>query len=145
MFDIGWQELFLVALITIIVVGPKELPRVLRTVTLWIRKVRSMAREFQDGIDDLAREADLEDLRKDIEKGAGVDFGDEIERTIDPSGEMKEAIEEIGGALEDTKDTINDPKIAADNKPSSIETDTVGPDSKIADPKIVSGKTENAG
>lgn len=144
MFDIGWQELFLVALITIIVVGPKELPRVLRTVTLWIRKVRSMAREFQDGIDDLAREADLEDLRKDIEKGAGVDFGDEIERTIDPSGEMKEAIEEIGGALEDTKDTINDPKIAAD-KPASIETETVGPDSKIADPKIASGKTENAG
>lgn len=139
MFDIGWQELFLVALITIIVIGPKELPRVLRTVTLWIRKVRSMAREFQDGIDDLAREADLEDLRKDIEKGAGVDFGDEIERTIDPSGEMREAVEEIGGAVEDTKDAVNNPKIAAD-RPKQVE-DTAGePDAKIA-----AGKTESAG
>ena len=139
MFDIGWQELFLVALITIIVVGPKELPRVLRTVTLWIRKVRSMAREFQDGIDDLAREADLDDLRKEIEKGAGIDIEGEIERTIDPSGEMKEAVEEIGGTLEDTKDAVNDPKIAAD-KPASIESETTGPD-----PKIAGGKTESAG
>ncbi len=139
MFDIGWQELFLVALITIIVVGPKELPRVLRTVTLWIRKIRSMAREFQDGIDDLAREADLDDLRKDIEKGAGVDFGDEIEQTIDPSGEMREAIEEIGDVAEETTDAVRDPKIGADT-PKEIEGELAGPD-----PKIAGGKTESAG
>lgn len=139
MFDIGWQELFLVALITIIVVGPKELPRVLRTVTLWIRKVRSMAREFQDGIDDLAREADLDDLRKEIEKGGGIDLEDEIERTIDPSGEMKDAVEGIGGTLEDAKEAIDEPKIAAD-KPVGIVGETAGPE-----PKIAGGKTESAG
>ena len=57
MLDVGWQELFLIAVITIIVVGPKEIPRVLRTVTLWVRKVKDMAREFQTSIDDIAREA----------------------------------------------------------------------------------------
>ena len=64
--DIGWQELFLIALVTILVVGPKEIPRVLRTVSLWAQKIRGMAREFQSGIDDLAREADLDDFRKEL-------------------------------------------------------------------------------
>ena len=100
MFDIGWQELFLIALITIIVVGPKELPGVLRTVTLWIRKVRSMAREFQDGMEDLARETELDDLKREIEDSATGNLEDHIENTIDPTGEMGEAVREIGSELE---------------------------------------------
>lgn len=101
MFDIGWQELFLVALVTIIVVGPKELPRVLRTVTLWVRKVRGMAREFQDGLDELAREADIDELRRDIEQSATGDLEGEIKETIDPGGELEDSIQEIGGAIKD--------------------------------------------
>ena len=100
MFDIGWQELFLIALITIIVVGPKELPGVIRTVTLWIRKVRSMAREFQDGMEDLARETELDDLKREIEESATGDLKEHIENTIDPTGEMGEAVREIGSELE---------------------------------------------
>ncbi len=144
MFDIGWQELFLVALITIIVVGPKELPRVIRTVTLWIRKVRSMAREFQDGIDDLAREADLDDLRKEIETGGGMDLEDEISRTIDPSGELRDVATDIGGALDDAKDTMNVPKIGTerpdDTEPGPRASEAAGPP-----PKVAGGKTESAG
>ena len=99
MFDIGWPELFIVALITIIVVGPKELPRVLRTVTLWIRKIRAMARDFQDGIDDLAREADLDDMRKEIEGSAALDLDGDLEKTIDPTGEIADSVREIDGAM----------------------------------------------
>jgi sec-independent protein translocase protein TatB len=111
MFDIGWPELFIVALITIIVVGPKELPRVLRTVTLWIRKIRAMARDFQDGIDDLAREADLDDMRKQIEGSADLDLDDEFEKSIDPGGELAESVREIDGALDAPPDTgpVNEP------------------------------------
>lgn len=101
MFDIGWPELFIVALITIIVVGPKELPRVLRTVTLWIRKMRAMARDFQDGIDDLAREADLDDMRQQIEGSAELDLEDDFEKSIDPTGELAESVREIDNALEE--------------------------------------------
>ena len=119
MFDIGWQELFLVALVTIIVVGPKELPRVLRTVTLWIRKMRTMASQFQDGIEEMAREADLDELRRDVERevekvGAG-DLEEELEKSIDPTGELGDSVREIGGALEDTSDGIK--KSTAADKP----------------------------
>src|SRR3546814_18904782 len=69
MFDIGWQELFVIAVVTVIVIGPKELPRVLRSVSLWVRKIKDMARDFQDGIQELAREAELDDIRKEIEAG----------------------------------------------------------------------------
>ena len=135
MFDIGWQELFLVALVTIIVVGPKEIPRVLRTVTLWIRKVRSMAREFQDGIDDLAREADLDDLRQEITKTGNVDLDGEIGRSIDPSGEMQDTVREIGGALEDAKNTVNEESTAKGSGERATD----------ASPKAVGSKTESAG
>ena len=85
MLDIGWPELIIVALVTIIVVGPKELPRVLRTVTQIVRKVRAMANEFQSGIDDLAREAELDDLKRDIEKTASTDLAGELENQIGKS------------------------------------------------------------
>jgi len=68
MLDIGWPELMLVAVITVLVVGPKELPRVLRTVTYWVRKAQGLAREFQTGMNDLARQTDLEEIKKDMKQ-----------------------------------------------------------------------------
>lgn len=104
MLDIGWVELSIIALITILVVGPKEIPRVLRTVTQIMRKVRGMASEFQSGIDELAREAELDDLKKDIEKTASRDFASELENTIDPTGEVTESVREIETSLKDDLD-----------------------------------------
>lgn len=101
MFDIGWQELFIIGLVAIIVIGPKELPRVLRTVTLGIRKVRGMARDFQDGLEELAREADLQDLRKEIEEGVGGELQKDIESIGDPTHDVEESVREIGKALDE--------------------------------------------
>ncbi len=101
MLDIGWPELLIVALVTIIVVGPKELPRVLRTVTQMVRKVRAMASEFQSGIDDLAREAELDDLKKDIERTASTDIAGELEHEIDPTGEVAKSMREIETSLKE--------------------------------------------
>jgi sec-independent protein translocase protein TatB len=98
--DIGWQELFLIALVTIIVIGPKEIPRVLRTVSLWVRKIRGMASDFQSGIDDLAREADLEDFRKELADAKDFDIGRNIEDMIDPTGEYAKSIQDIEGSVE---------------------------------------------
>jgi len=99
MLDIGWSELLIVALVTIIVVGPKELPRVLRTVTQTVRKIRSMANEFQSSIDELAREAELDDLKRDIEKAASTDIAAELEHEIDPTGEVNKSMREIEESL----------------------------------------------
>ena len=98
--DIGWQELFLIALVTILVVGPKEIPRVLRTVSLWAQKIRGMAREFQSGIDDLAREADLDDFRKELAEAKDFDVGRNIEDMIDPTGEYAKSIQDLENSVE---------------------------------------------
>jgi sec-independent protein translocase protein TatB len=65
MLGVGWPELMVVAVVTVLVVGPKELPRVLRTFTHFVRKAQGLAREFTSGMEDLARQADLDDLKKE--------------------------------------------------------------------------------
>ena len=102
MFDIGWQELFLIGLITILVVGPREIPRVLRTVVAAVRKVRGLANDFQRGIDELARETELDEIRRDLEKSATLDVERELEDTIDPKGEMSEAVKELQAEFKET-------------------------------------------
>lgn len=66
MFDIGWSELLVIAVVAIIFVGPKDLPRMMRTIGRYVTKVRSMAREFQSSFEDMARETELEELRKEV-------------------------------------------------------------------------------
>ena len=66
MFDMGWSELLLVAVLAIVFVGPKDLPRVMRTVGQYMAKMRAMVREFQNSFEDLARESELEELRKQV-------------------------------------------------------------------------------
>ncbi len=90
MLDIGWQELFIIALVGVIVVGPKDLPHAIRTFARIIRKIRSMANEFQRGLDDVVRDAELEEIRKDFKSVSSMDMGKEIEKTIDPTGTLRE-------------------------------------------------------
>lgn len=101
MLDIGWPELTIIALITILVVGPKEIPHVLRTVTQVVRKLRAMASDFQSGIDELAREAELDDLKNDIEKTASKDLASDLENTVDPTGEVTGSVREIESSLKE--------------------------------------------
>ncbi len=59
MLDIGWSEMAVIALLALVIIGPKDLPRVMRTMGKWAHKARSVSREFQSGIDDMIREAAL--------------------------------------------------------------------------------------
>ena len=68
MLDIGFPEFLLISFVLLIVVGPKDLPKVLRSITTFIRKIKSMASQFHSGIDDLANEAEISDLRKEVNK-----------------------------------------------------------------------------
>jgi sec-independent protein translocase protein TatB len=112
MFDIGWQELFLVAVITILVVGPKDLPRVLKTVVAGVRKMRGLANDFQRGIDELARETELDDIRKNLEKAADIDLERELEETIDPTGNLTNTMHELESTgVEDEAPAIADQTI----------------------------------
>lgn len=64
MFDIGYSELLLIAVVTLLVVGPKELPNLLRTIGRWVGRGRSMARHFRAGFDAMIREAEIEEMQK---------------------------------------------------------------------------------
>lgn len=64
MFDIGWDEMLLTVIIAIFVIGPKELPRALRTAGRWIAKVRRVSGHFRTGIETMIREAELEEMEK---------------------------------------------------------------------------------
>ena len=86
MFDIGWTELAIVALIALLVIGPKDLPQAMRTISGWIKRIRGMAREFQSGIDDMVREAELDGVREQLGAAAGTDLDAMVENTIDPDG-----------------------------------------------------------
>ncbi len=64
MFDIGWDEMLLTAIVAIVVIGPKDLPRALRTAGRWIGKVRRVSGHFRSGIESMIREAELEEMEK---------------------------------------------------------------------------------
>lgn len=88
MFDIGWTELMVIACVAIIVVGPKDLPRMLRTLGQTMGKMRRMSREFQSTFNDALREAeqqaDIADMKKQVEDAAN----------FNPLGDLKKSIEE---------------------------------------------------
>ena len=64
MFDIGYSELLVIAVVALIVIGPKDLPRVMRTVGQWVGRARGMARHFRSGVDTMIREAELQEMEK---------------------------------------------------------------------------------
>ena len=77
MFDVGWTEMLVIGALALIVVGPRDLPQLLRTVGQTVGKIKRMAREFQRSMEDAAREADLGDLKelRDLKKEMGsLDF-----------------------------------------------------------------------
>src|SRR5438477_4142034 len=92
MFDISWNELLVIAAVALVVIGPKDLPKVLRQLTQWIKKARELAADFQRNIDEMMREAELSDLKNQIEKAtSGV--VDDVQKSIDPGGEIQKALE----------------------------------------------------
>lgn len=87
MLDIGWQELFFIGVIALIVVGPKDLPKVMRTVSQYVRKARGLAREFQGGVADMVREAELDDIKRQMD-GSSRSIEKTIKDTVDPTGSL---------------------------------------------------------
>jgi sec-independent protein translocase protein TatB len=84
MFDFAWSELMVIGAVALIVIGPKDLPRALKTAGMVVRRARALAREFQGSIEDLIREAELEDVRRSVHQATSLDINRTIERTLDP-------------------------------------------------------------
>lgn len=93
MLDIGWSEMAVIALVALVVIGPKDLPKAMKTAAFWMRKARKLASEFHSGIDQLVREADLEEARDAIRSASQMNLGRAVESTIDPTGELDKALQ----------------------------------------------------
>ncbi len=141
MFDLSWSELLLIAVVAIVFIGPKELPGALRALGRWAGKARTMAREFQNNIDDMIRESEIDDIRKEVNKIESGELAREIEQTIDPKGEIGKALEppEIA-ALPSTPSLPVEPPAApqtgradaTSNEPAAPSPQEPGPSAKTA-------------
>lgn len=67
MFDLSWSHILIFLVVALVVVGPKDMPRLLRMAGQWMGKARAMANEFRKSFDDMARQSELDELRKEIE------------------------------------------------------------------------------
>ncbi|MCE2475094.1 MAG: twin-arginine translocase subunit TatB [Alphaproteobacteria bacterium] len=94
MLDIGWTEVLVISVVVLFVVGPRDIPKVLRTVGQWAGKIRGLAKEFRESVDDAIREAELDEVRKTVEAARGG-FRDEIRATVDPGGELTRSLQDI--------------------------------------------------
>ena len=93
MFDIGWTEITVILVIAIIVIGPKDLPKVLRTVGEWVAKAKAMTRDFRGHVDEMIRETEIDEVKKQIDSIDKFDANSALENTIDADGDIREAFD----------------------------------------------------
>jgi sec-independent protein translocase protein TatB len=108
MFDISWTEFVLIGVVALIVIGPKELPAVMRTVGQWTRKVRSMAADFQHQFQEAMREAEMADLKKQVD-----DLAHDV-KNYDPLKEVKADVEAAGRDIQASLEQTTQAPTAAD-------------------------------
>ena len=118
MFGLGMTEMIVIGGIALLVVGPKDLPKVFKGIAAVMKQIRKLTREFQGVVNDMIRESDLDDLRKEAQ---------DLRKSIDPTSEIREAMQEVEDDVRETSKSVNpkdlwqpDPapiKPAAESKP----------------------------
>src|SRR5215210_3292925 len=129
MFDIGWSELVVIAVVALIAIGPKELPGVLRTVGHYMRKIRGMASEFQGQFQEAMREAEMADLKKHVDEMTDTAKGF---TDFDPLASVKKEVESFSadplGTNTPAPSTASaSPEAAAPSAPAPVSPDTTIP------------------
>tara|TARA_B100001063_G_scaffold84580_1_gene78863 strand:+ start:187 stop:516 length:330 start_codon:yes stop_codon:yes gene_type:complete len=107
----------LISFVLLIVVGPKDLPKVLRSITTFIRKIKLMASQFHSGIDDLANESEISDLRKEVSK---IDDNSIIDSELNDIKNFKKEID-----VKSLKEDVNDIKNSNDQKVKKNNSKTI--------------------
>lgn len=100
MFDLDWSEVALTALVAVVVLGPKELPRAMHTAGKWFRRARMLAGDFQRHVDDIVREVELQELREKAQKLSQMNVSDEVRKVVDADGALARDLAE-------TKETLS--------------------------------------
>ena len=116
MFGIDSSELLLIAIVALVVIGPKELPGLLRTWGKWMAQMRAMASEFRGHVDEMVRQSELDEVKKQLEGSSGLDLKD-----LDPTQQIRSHIEagvaEGEKAFNEAKSTFDNPLAEPDSAP----------------------------
>src|SRR5882672_2317266 len=130
MFDIGWSELVVIAVVALVVIGPKELPAVLRTFSQYLGKIRRMASEFQGQFQEAMREAEMADLKKSVDEMTDVAKGF---TDFDPLASVKKEVDSFtADPLATTPPASASPEAAAPSTPAPMSSDATIPQSSPA-------------
>jgi sec-independent protein translocase protein TatB len=92
LLDFGWSELMLIGIVALVFIGPKDLPKALRVAGFWVRKARMLSREFQSSVEQMVREAELDEMRQELKKATEIDLEKEFHKTVDPTGSLAETL-----------------------------------------------------
>ena len=133
MFDIGWPELFLIGIVVLLVVGPKDLPGVIKNVGAWVGKARAITREFTGHLDEMVRESELNSIQEDIEKVGEDSIGSFLE-----SEEMSEDL-----LVSDDLDRNTDVVEPSEPREKNIKTSGQSDSKKEHDQAVSSGKVDH--
>ena len=138
MFDIGWSEMAVIALLLLLVIGPRELPTMMRTVGRYVRKARMLTRDFQHSLDEMAREAELDEAKKTIQSAKSMNLERSFEETLDPDGEVKAEARALDS---EARDAGKSSSSASSNASAATEQPATGADasSETAPGKPASG------
>jgi sec-independent protein translocase protein TatB len=121
LLDFGWSELMLIGVVALIVIGPKDLPKALRVAGFWVRKARTLSREFQSSIEQMVREAELDEVRQELKKATEIDLEKEFQQAVDPTGSLAESLKPPVLA------NFSEPAtLAADSGPPKLPADSDG-------------------
>lgn len=116
MFGIDSPELLVIAIVALVVIGPKELPGLLRSWGKWMAQMRGMASEFRGHVDEMVRQSELDDIKKQLDSAPGLDL-----QALDPTKQIKSAIQEGMAegekALAEAKAAIDNPLVEPESAP----------------------------
>lgn len=134
MLDIGWSEFLVIGVVALIVIGPRELPGALRTAGRYAARARALAKEFRDGLDDIARESELKDIEKQIvgeEDWRKDDWLEAKERPKVAAATTSPGTTKTASSEEAAAETATDEAAAHDTAPRTQQTaETVEPVAK---------------
>jgi sec-independent protein translocase protein TatB len=119
MFDFAWSEIALIGVVALVLIGPKDLPIAIKTVTGMIKKARRMAAEFQTHVDEMVKDADLHEVRDQIREIRSLDIRGTIARAVDKDGTIRQALQDPIRNPPPPAITMPAPETAAETLPNT--------------------------
>lgn len=141
MFDFAWSEIGLIAVVALVLIGPKDMPIAIRSVAGMIKKARRMAGEFQTHVDEMVREADLGEVRDQIKQIRNFNFRGEFERAVDEDGSLRKAFEDPFPSAGTSSTSASEPLTIEERPETTITETTIAAPEELA-PAAISDHPE---